>query len=29
MVYGADVTNAFGEAEAPKQGFHIRPDGAF
>ena len=23
MVYGADVTNAFGEAEAPKQGFHI------
>ena len=29
QIFGADVTNAFGEAEAPKQGFHIRPDGAF
>ena len=29
MVYGADVTNAFGEAPPPKQGFHIHPDAAF
>lgn len=29
-IYGADVTNAFGEqAEAPKQDFYIRPDNAF
>ena len=27
-VYGADVTNAFGEAAPPKQGFFIRPDDA-
>lgn len=29
LVYGADVSNAFGEARAPKQGFYIRPDKAF
>ena len=29
MIYGADVTNAFGEAPPPKQGFYIRPDRAF
>ena len=29
MVYGADVTNAFGEASPPKQGFHIQPDAEF
>ena len=28
LIYGADVSNAFGEAPAPKQGFHIRPDQA-
>ncbi|KAL9178452.1 hypothetical protein ACHAXT_003782 [Thalassiosira profunda] len=29
VVYGADVSNAFGEAPPPKQGFYIRPDRAF
>ncbi|EJK59937.1 hypothetical protein THAOC_19786 [Thalassiosira oceanica] len=29
LVYGADVTNAFGEAPPPKQGFFIQPDAAF
>eukprot|EP00986_Skeletonema_menzelii_P015723 scaffold12494_cov159-Skeletonema_menzelii.AAC.1 len=29
VVYGADVTNAFGEAGAPKQGFYVQPDAAF
>lgn len=29
MVFGADVSNAFAEAPAPKQGFYIRPDKAF
>ena len=29
LVYGADVSNAFGEAPPPKQGFYIRPDKAF
>lgn len=29
MVFGADVSNAFGEAPPPKQGFYIRPDKAF
>jgi hypothetical protein len=27
--YGGDVSNAFAEAPAPKQGFWIQPDGAF
>ncbi|KAL9178443.1 hypothetical protein ACHAXT_003773 [Thalassiosira profunda] len=29
VVFGADVSNAFGEAPPPKQGFYIRPDKAF
>ena len=29
IVYGADVSNAFAEAPAPKQGFYVRPDRAF
>jgi hypothetical protein len=29
LIYGADVSNAFGEAPPPKQGFYIRPDQAF
>ncbi|KAL7525100.1 hypothetical protein ACHAWF_001213, partial [Thalassiosira exigua] len=29
LVFGADVSNAFGEAPPPKQGFFIRPDKAF
>jgi hypothetical protein len=29
LVYGADVSNAFGDARPPKQGFFIRPDQAF
>ena len=29
VIYGADVSNAFAEAPAPKQGFFIRPDKAF
>jgi hypothetical protein len=29
LVFGADVSNAFGEAPPPKQGFYIRPDVAF
>ncbi|EJK69950.1 hypothetical protein THAOC_08742 [Thalassiosira oceanica] len=28
VIHGADVTNAFGEASPPKQGFYIRPDAA-
>ncbi|KAL7528065.1 hypothetical protein ACHAWF_009840 [Thalassiosira exigua] len=29
LIYGSDVSNAFGEAPPPKQGFFIRPDKAF
>ncbi|KAL7550176.1 hypothetical protein ACHAWF_013416 [Thalassiosira exigua] len=29
LIYGSDVSNAFGEAAPPKQGFYIRPDKAF
>ena len=29
LVYRADVTNAFGDAPPPKQGFHLLPDRAF
>ncbi|KAL7488574.1 hypothetical protein ACHAW6_014164 [Cyclotella cf. meneghiniana] len=29
MCFGADVSNAFGDAPPPKQGFFIRPDTAF
>jgi hypothetical protein len=29
LVFGADVSNAFGEAPPPKQGFFIRPDKPF
>jgi hypothetical protein len=29
LVFGADVSNAFGETPPPKQGFYIRPDTAF
>jgi hypothetical protein len=29
LVFGSDVSNAFGEAPPPKQGFFIRPDKAF
>jgi hypothetical protein len=29
LMFGADVSNAFGEAPSPKQGFYIRPDKAF
>jgi hypothetical protein len=29
MYFGADVSNAFGDAPTPKQGFFIRPDAAF
>jgi hypothetical protein len=29
VVFGSDVSNAFGEAPPPKQGFFIRPDQAF
>ena len=29
LIYSADVTNAFGEAAPPQQGFYIRPDTAF
>lgn len=29
LVFGSDVSNAFGEAPAPKQGFYIYPDKAF
>ena len=29
LVFGADVSNAFAEAPAPKQPFYIRPDKAF
>ena len=29
LSYGADVSNAFGEAAPPRQGFFIRPDKAF
>ena len=29
IIHGADVSNAFGEAPPPKQGFFIRPDRAF
>ena len=29
LVFGADVSNAFGEAPPPKQGFYIKPDKAF
>ena len=29
IVFGADVSNAFGKAPPPKQGFYIRPDYAF
>ena len=29
VVYGANFSNAFGEAPPPKQGFFIRPDKAF
>ena len=28
-VYGADATNAFGDAPPPKQGLQIMPDKAF
>ena len=28
LIYGADVSNAFGEAPPPKQGIYIRPDRA-
>jgi hypothetical protein len=29
LVFGSDVSNAFGEASPPKQGFYILPDKAF
>jgi hypothetical protein len=29
LVFGSDVSNAFGEAPPPKQGFYILPDKAF
>jgi hypothetical protein len=29
LIYGADVSNAFGKAPPPKQGFYIYPDRAF
>ncbi len=29
LIYGADVSNAFGEAPPPKLGFYIYPDCAF
>eukprot|EP00804_Cyclotella_cryptica_P017245 CCRYP_016804-RA/>CCRYP_016804-RA protein AED:0.21 eAED:0.21 QI:0/0/0/1/1/1/3/0/813 len=29
LVFGSDVSNAFGKAPPPKQGFYIRPDKAF
>jgi hypothetical protein len=29
LVFGADVSNAFGEVPPPKQGFYIQPDTAF
>ena len=29
LIFGADVSNAFGEAPPPKQGFYIQPDRAF
>jgi len=29
VIYGSDVSNAFGEAPPPKQGFYIRPGKAF
>ncbi len=29
IIFGADVSNAFGEAPPPKQGAFIRPDRAF
>ena len=29
LIFGSDVSNAFAEAAAPKQGFYIRPDKAF
>ncbi|KAL7536683.1 hypothetical protein ACHAWF_005531, partial [Thalassiosira exigua] len=29
LIYGSDVSNPFGEAAPPKQGFYIRPDRAF
>jgi len=29
LIFGSDVSNAFAEASAPKQGFYIRPDQAF
>ena len=29
LIYGADVSNAFGEAPPPKQGFYIHLDKAF
>ena len=29
VVFGADVTNAFGDVPPPKQGLHILPDKAF
>jgi hypothetical protein len=29
MCFGADVSNAFGDAPPPKQGFFVRPDAAF
>ena len=29
MIYGAEVTNVFGDAPPPAQGLHILPDKAF
>ena len=29
MIYGVNVTNAFGDASPPAQGLHILPDRAF
>lgn len=29
LIFGSDVSNAFGEAPPPKQGFFIHPDEAF
>ena len=29
LIYGADVTNLFGDAPPPTQGLHILPDKAF
>ena len=29
LIFGLDVSNTFGEAKTPEQGFYIRPDSAF